>query len=128
MRGEKLQVYDLVRLFHLSVAFDSTVVVVGWLVSWLVLSFFFLSFLSFFSSSFHLSLVFFLSFFLRFRYFSLPIILIGKWFASRLGRSEVLTSLRHYLRAQNQEHHTSIEEQRGTARQSSVKGTRRTIV
>ena len=63
VRGEKLQVYDLVRLFHLSVAFDSTVVVVGWLVSWLVLSFFFLSFLSFFSSSFHLSLVFFLSFF-----------------------------------------------------------------
>ena len=93
-------------------------------------------FLSFFSSSFLLSFVFFffllfffLSFFLRFRYFSLPIILIGKWFASRLGRSEVLRSLRHYLRAQSQEHRTidrleDSGEQRGTARQSSVKGTR----
>ena len=44
-----------------------------------------------------------------------------------LGRSEVLRSLRHYMRAQSQGHHTTdrLEErgvERGTARQSSLKG------
>ena len=45
----------------------------------------------------------------------------------RLGRSEVLRSLRHYLRAQSQVHHTidRLEErgqERGNARRSSLKG------
>ena len=44
-----------------------------------------------------------------------------------LGRSEVLRSLRHYLRAQSQKHHTidRLEErgvERGSARRSSLKG------
>ena len=44
-----------------------------------------------------------------------------------LGRSEVLRSLRHYLWAQSQGHHTidHLEEkgeERGSARQSSLKG------
>ena len=47
-----------------------------------------------------------------------------------LGRSEVLRSLRHYLRAQSQEHHTvdRLEErgvERGSARRSSLKGRER---
>ena len=50
-----------------------------------------------------------------------------------LGRSEVLRSLRHYLRAQNQEHHTidRLEErgvERGSAGRSSFKGRERAIV
>ena len=44
-----------------------------------------------------------------------------------LGRSKVLRSLRHYLQAQSQGHHTinHLEErgiQKGSARQSSLKG------
>ena len=50
-----------------------------------------------------------------------------------LGRSEVLRSLRYYLRAQSQEHHTidRLEERgvdRGSARRSSLKGRERAIV
>ena len=46
-----------------------------------------------------------------------------------LGRSEVVRSLRHYLRAQSQGHHTidRLEEtgvERGSARRSSMKGHR----
>ena len=49
------------------------------------------------------------------------------------GRSEVLRSLKHYLRAQNQGHHTidRLEErgvERGSARRSSLKGRERAIV
>ena len=49
------------------------------------------------------------------------------------GRSEVLRSLSHYLRAQSQEHHTAdrLEErgvERGSARRSSLKGRARAIV
>ena len=48
-------------------------------------------------------------------------------------RSEVLRSLRHYLRAQSQGHHTidCLEErgvERGRVRQSSLKGRERVIV
>ena len=50
-----------------------------------------------------------------------------------LGRSEVLRSLRHYLRAQSQGHHTvdRLEErgvERGSARRSSLKGRERAVV
>ena len=50
-----------------------------------------------------------------------------------LGTSEVLRSLRHYLRAQNQGHHTidRLEQrgvERGSARRSSLKGRERAIV
>ena len=50
-----------------------------------------------------------------------------------LGRSEVVRSLRHYLRAQSQGHHTidRLEErgvERGSARRSSVKARERAIV
>jgi len=50
-----------------------------------------------------------------------------------IGRSEVLRSLRHYLRAQSQGHHTTdgLEErgaERGSARRSSMKGRERAIV
>ena len=50
-----------------------------------------------------------------------------------LGRSEVLRSLRRYLRAQNQGHHTidRLEErgvERGSARRPSLKGRERVIV
>ena len=50
-----------------------------------------------------------------------------------LGRSEVLRNLRHCLQAQSQEHHTinHLEErgvERGSARQSSLKGRERAIV
>ena len=50
-----------------------------------------------------------------------------------LGRSEVLRSLRHYMRAQNQGHHTidRLEErgvESGSARRSSSKGRDGTIV
>ena len=50
-----------------------------------------------------------------------------------LGRSEVLRSLRHYLRAQSQGHHTidPLEErgvERGSARRSPFKGRERAIV
>ena len=50
-----------------------------------------------------------------------------------LGRSEVLMSLRHYLRAQSQGHHTidRLEErgvEKGIARRSSLKGRERAIV
>ena len=50
-----------------------------------------------------------------------------------LGRSEVLRSLRHYLRAQSQGHHAidRLEErgvERGSARRSSLKGRERAIV
>ena len=50
-----------------------------------------------------------------------------------LGRSEVLRSLRHYLRAQSQGHHTigRLEErgvERGSFRRSSLKGIDRVIV
>ena len=50
-----------------------------------------------------------------------------------LGRSEVLRSLRHYLRAQSQGHHTTdrLEErsvERRSARRSSLKGRERAIV
>ena len=50
-----------------------------------------------------------------------------------LGRSEVLMSLRHYLRAQSQGHHTidRLEErgvERGSARRSSLKGRERDLV
>ena len=49
------------------------------------------------------------------------------------GRSEVLRSLRHYLRTQSQGHHIidCLEErgvERGSARQSSLKGRERVIV
>ena len=49
-----------------------------------------------------------------------------------LGRSEVLRSLRHYLRAQSQGHHTigRLDErgvERGTAQRSSLKGRERAI-
>ena len=52
---------------------------------------------------------------------------------SLLGRSEVLRSLRHYLRAQSQGHHTigHLEERgmgRGSARRSSLKGREMAIV
>ena len=52
---------------------------------------------------------------------------------SLLGRSEVLRSLRHYLGAQSQGHHTTdrLEErgvERGSARRSSLKGRERAIV
>ena len=52
---------------------------------------------------------------------------------SLFGRSEVLRSLRHYLRAKSQEHHTTdrLEErgvERGSARRSSLKGRERAIV
>ena len=51
----------------------------------------------------------------------------------RLERSEVLRSLRHYLQAQSQGHHTidRLEErgvERGSARRSSLKGRERAIV
>ena len=47
----------------------------------------------------------------------------------RLGRSEVLKSMRHYLRAQSQGHHTIDRlEERGSARRSSFKGRERVIV
>ena len=50
-----------------------------------------------------------------------------------LGRSELLRSLRHYLRAQSQGHHTigRLEErgvERGNARRSFLKGRERAIV
>ena len=50
-----------------------------------------------------------------------------------LEKSEVLRSLRHYLQAQSQGHHTIdlLEErgtERGSTRQSSLKGRERTIV
>ena len=50
-----------------------------------------------------------------------------------LGRSEVLRSLRHYMRAQSQGHHTidHLEErgvERGSASRSSLKGRERAIV
>ena len=50
-----------------------------------------------------------------------------------LGRSEVLRSLRHYLAAVSQGHHTTdrVEERgvdRGSARRSSLKGRERAIV
>ena len=50
-----------------------------------------------------------------------------------LGRSEVLRSLRHYLRSQSQGHHNidRLEEsgvERGSARRSSLKGRERAIV
>ena len=50
-----------------------------------------------------------------------------------LGRSDVLRSLRHYLRAQSQGHHTTdrLEErgvERGGAGRSSLKGRERAIV
>ena len=49
-----------------------------------------------------------------------------------LGRTEVLRSLRHYLRAQSQGHHIDrLEErgvERGSARRSSLKGRERAIV
>ena len=50
-----------------------------------------------------------------------------------LGRSEVLRSLRHYLRAQSQGHHTSdcLAErgvERGSARRCSLKGRERAVV
>ena len=48
-----------------------------------------------------------------------------------LGRSEVLRSLRHYLRAQSPGHHTRLEErgvERGSARRSSLKGRERAVV
>ena len=50
-----------------------------------------------------------------------------------LGRSEVLRSLRHYLRAQSQGHHTTdrLEErgvERGSVRRSSLRGRERAIV
>ena len=50
-----------------------------------------------------------------------------------LGRSEALRSLKHYLRAQSQAHHAinHLEEtgvERGSARQSSLKGQERAIV
>ena len=50
-----------------------------------------------------------------------------------LGRSEVLRSLRHYLRAQSQGHHTidRLEEkgvETGSARRSSLEGRERAIV
>ena len=50
-----------------------------------------------------------------------------------LGRSEVLRSLSHYLRAQSQGHHTidRLEErsvERGSARRSSLKGRERAVV
>ena len=45
------------------------------------------------------------------------------------GWSEVLRSLRHYLRAQSQDHHTTDRlEERGSARRSSLKGRERAIV
>ena len=49
-----------------------------------------------------------------------------------LGRSEVLRSLGHYLRAKSQEHHTTdrLEErgvERGSARRSSLKGRERAV-
>ena len=52
---------------------------------------------------------------------------------SLLGRSQVLRSLRHYLRAQSQGHHTidRLEErgvEKGSARRSSLKGRERAIV
>ena len=51
----------------------------------------------------------------------------------RLGRSEVLKSFRHYLRAQSQGHHTidRLEEtgiERGSAQRSSLRGRGRAIV
>ena len=51
----------------------------------------------------------------------------------RLGRSEVLRSLRHNLRAQSQGYHTidSLEKRgivRGSAQRSSLRGRERTIV
>ena len=51
---------------------------------------------------------------------------------SLLGRSEVLRSLRHYLRAKSQGHHTTdrLEErgfERGSARRSSLKGRERAV-
>ena len=51
----------------------------------------------------------------------------------RLGRSDVLMSLRLYLRAQSQGHHTidRLEErgvEKGSARKSSLKGRERAIV
>ena len=50
-----------------------------------------------------------------------------------LGRSEVLKSLKHYLRAQSQRHHNTnrLEEcgvERGSAGQASLKGRERAIV
>ena len=50
-----------------------------------------------------------------------------------LGRSEVLRSLRHYLRAQSQGHHTSdrLEErgvERGSASRFSLKGRKRAVI
>ena len=51
----------------------------------------------------------------------------------RLGRSEVLRNLRHYLQAQSRGHHTidHLEErgvERGSARRSSLKGRKKAIV
>ena len=51
----------------------------------------------------------------------------------RLGRSEMLRSLRHYLQAQSQYHHNidHLEERdvkRGSARRSSLKGREKAIV
>ena len=49
----------------------------------------------------------------------------------RLGRTEVLRSLRHYLRAKDIRSFYRLEErgvERGIARQSSLKGRERTIV
>ena len=47
------------------------------------------------------------------------------------GRSEVLRSLRHYMRAQSQGHIDRLEErgvEKGSARRSSLTGRERTIV
>ena len=61
------------------------------------------------------------------------IIIITLTSGSLLGRSEVLRSLRHYLRAQSRGHHSTdrLEErgvERGSARRSSLKGRERAIV
>ena len=58
------------------------------------------------------------------------IIIITLTSGSLLGRSEVLRSLRHYLRAQSRGHHSTdrLEErgvERGSARRSSLKGRER---
>ena len=50
-----------------------------------------------------------------------------------LGKSEMLRSLRHYLRAQSQGHHTvdrlkERDVERGSARRSSLKGQEKAIV
>ena len=59
--------------------------------------------------------------------------LLRKVLSVLLGRSEVLRSLRQYLLAQSQDHHTTdrLEErgiERGSAERSSLTGGERTIV